>query len=489
MPRKFNSQLSSGFTILLVDDDPEYLEAARLLLEREGHHVQAVDSGTAALERLDQMPIDLLLLDYYMPGMTGEQVVTELRRTNPYVQVVLQTGYASEQPPRELLTRLDIQGYYDKSEGPEKLLLWTDVGLRAAFTLHRLTKSRQGLRYVLNVTPALHKIQPLDDLFRTILSQLTGLMSVADSFSVRRRSGPGPSAATESRAFLATWNDNEWVIRAQIGGDVPDAPGHIRNAEAARLTAAQAALDRGEIQFDDRSTILPLRFGDLTIGAVYVDRSVANDEDTELLQIFANQAAVAIENMQLYEMATMDPLTGVYTRRLFDQWLLRSLRTAFRSRHELALLMLDLDNLKQINDIAGHLVGDQALSGLGAVLREAMRSSDVFGRYGGDEFAVILTQTCETEAERVAERILDLLSKRTVTGATGRITVRASIGISKLMPYDADSAENRKPVPDSYFEDMAQNLLQLADQALYQAKGKGGNRVCRSDTLKWPPPP
>ena len=64
-----------------------------------------------------------LLLDYFMPGMTGEQVVAELRKFDPFVQVILQTGYASEQPPRELLHRLNIQGYYDKTEGPEQLSL------------------------------------------------------------------------------------------------------------------------------------------------------------------------------------------------------------------------------------------------------------------------------------------------------------------------------------------------------------------------------
>ena len=118
--------------------------------------------------------IDLLLLDYYMPGMTGEEVVTELRHFNPYVQIILQTGYASEQPPRELLRRLDIQGYYDKSEGPDKLLLWTEVGLKSAYVIQLLNKSRQGLRYILDVTPDMHKIQSLADLLQGILLQVRG---------------------------------------------------------------------------------------------------------------------------------------------------------------------------------------------------------------------------------------------------------------------------------------------------------------------------
>jgi len=100
MPRKYKTEHVSGYTILLVDDDAEYLEATRLLLEREGHQVLTASAGPAALEMLHQNPVNLLLLDYYMPGMTGEEVVTQLRQFNPYVQVILQTGYASEQPPQ-----------------------------------------------------------------------------------------------------------------------------------------------------------------------------------------------------------------------------------------------------------------------------------------------------------------------------------------------------------------------------------------------------
>ena len=95
-----------------------------------------------------------MLLDYFMPGMTGEQVVAELRKFDPFVQVILQTGYASEQPPRELLHRLDIQGYYDKTEGPEQLLLWTTVGLKAAYTIQLLFKSRHGIEFLLESTPS-----------------------------------------------------------------------------------------------------------------------------------------------------------------------------------------------------------------------------------------------------------------------------------------------------------------------------------------------
>src|SRR5438552_9028107 len=177
MTRRAKAEQASGYTVLLVDDNPDYLQATRLLLEREGHNVLTATNGAEALGILPQQNVDLLLLDYFMPGMTGEQVVAEIRKFDPFVQVILQTGYASEQPPRELLHRLNIQGYYDKAEGPEQLLLWTAVGLKAASTLQLLFKSRRGVEFILERTPELHRLQPSRDLCVDILQQTTILLA------------------------------------------------------------------------------------------------------------------------------------------------------------------------------------------------------------------------------------------------------------------------------------------------------------------------
>jgi signal transduction histidine kinase len=120
--------------ILVVDDQEEMLLSVRNLLEREGHFVLTADSGERALELFKENEIHLMLVDYFMPQMTGEELIREVRNFDPYVQIILQTGYAGEKPASQMMADLDIQGYHDKSEGPEKLLLWVDVGLKA----HRL---------------------------------------------------------------------------------------------------------------------------------------------------------------------------------------------------------------------------------------------------------------------------------------------------------------------------------------------------------------
>ena len=107
-------------------------------------------------------------------------------------------------------------------------------------------------------------------------------------------------------------------------------------------------LQLGEIIIGDGSSVVPLKMGEQTLGAIYLDRPAIRPEDLEILRLFANQAAAGISNVQLYEMATMDPLTGTFVRRVFEQWLLRELRKAFRSRLPLSLLVVDLDGLKRV---------------------------------------------------------------------------------------------------------------------------------------------
>ncbi len=489
MPRKYKAEQSSGQTVLLVDDDAEYLEATGLLLEREGHRVLLATNGPAALDLLRENQIDVLLLDYFMPGMTGEQVVVKLRQFNPYVQIILQTGYASEKPPRELLKRLDIQGYFDKSEGPDKLLLWTEVGLKAAFAFQLLYKSRQGLRYILDVTPDLHKIQPLSDLFQGILLQVCGLLGAVNSFLAVLPEAVAQPADVETEGFLAmVEEDDALVLRAGTGrfAAQPKING-LLNPE--KLEFVGNTLRQSEIQIGEGSTAVPLRIGDLTLGVIYLDRAAVQERDKELLHIFANQAAVAIHNAELHEMAALDSLTGVFNRRVFDQSTLRELRTAFRSQQPVGLLMIDMDNLKKINDDAGHPMGDQALMMLAKVLRRATRANDIIGRYGGDEFSVTLPQTSENGAEQVAQRILDLLGQVSLPCADSEVGVTVSMGLGILQPHAFAPGTIPHPTPQAYFEAMAQALVGAADAVLYRAKHSGGNQVCKAPAIEWQPLP
>ncbi len=488
MARKQARAPATGRTVLVVDDNREYLVATERLLARNGHTVIAVEDPVEGLALLRRERVDLVLVDFFMPQMTGEVFVEQLRTFNPLVQVILQTGYASEQPPRELLRRLDIQGYYDKGEGPDKLLLWTDVGLKAAFTVQLLEKSRLGLKFILDATPELHRMRPLDDLLRGILEQTTGLLGAADAFLAVHRATPPDQRDDRVDAFVAVLQDaTDLVVRAGTGR-FQAADRIDRCFSPAAVAGLRAALEGRRACHIESGTIVPLAVGETVLGAIYVDRCVSEQRDVELLEVFANQAAVAIHNAHLYEMAALDPLTGVFTRRFFQRALVREVKNACGAGRPLALIVVDVDDMKHINDTGGHLRGDEALAAVGRTLRSATTPADAIGRFGGDEFVVVLPGADATAAAACEARILLGLSRLSVESASGPLPVRASLGTSVL---DPPAAEASWPVSRNadFFGRLGKGLIQRADQALYAAKRGGRGQALAPRLLTWPPPP
>jgi signal transduction histidine kinase len=143
MARKHAAAPPSGYTILVVDDQEEILISTRLLLEKEGHTVLTAANGEEAVALFRPGEIPLVIVDYFMPGMSGAEVVQALRQRDEEVQILLQTGYSGEKPPREMLRSLAIQGYHDKSEGPERLLMWVEVALKTHGQLQKVREAEQ----------------------------------------------------------------------------------------------------------------------------------------------------------------------------------------------------------------------------------------------------------------------------------------------------------------------------------------------------------
>ena len=185
-------------------------------------------------------------------------------------------------------------------------------------------------------------------------------------------------------------------------------------------------------------------------------------------------------------MATLDSLTGAFARGFFDKWFLRELRSAFRSREHLSLLiMVDVNEMKKINDTAGHLAGDQALMTVGKALRQATRATDIVGRYGGDEFALALPQSDAEGAVVVAGRILRLLEGKSLPGAESDLPLSVSIGLSTLRIPARDPERAPRSISQAYFQSMGQRLIEKADEALYRAKKDKENRFRQGEPTEW----
>jgi diguanylate cyclase (GGDEF)-like protein len=161
-------------------------------------------------------------------------------------------------------------------------------------------------------------------------------------------------------------------------------------------------------------------------------------------------------------MATTDPLTGIFNRRRFFERLDSEWSRCRRRACAMSILMLDIDEFKQVNDAHGHAVGDSVLRSLVGAAADLLRSEDVFARLGGEEFAVLLPEIAEDGATTVAERLRSHLSQVRVDSPSGTVRCTVSIGVAE--------ARLAKESPDA--------TLKRADDALYQAKAAGRDQVC-----------
>lgn len=192
-----------------------------------------------------------------------------------------------------------------------------------------------------------------------------------------------------------------------------------------------------------------------------------DDDDLELLRTLARQAVQALQRLdlqdQLRTQATHDRLTGLANRALLHERLEQALAAAQRHGRPLALVFLDLDEFKPINDRLGHAAGDAVLVEVAARLQKVSRTADTVGRFGGDEFVVLCEDTDTTTIRPLAERIRDAVAEP-LTGPAEGCSVSASIGVAVHVPSN-DAA----PDPDT--------VLRTADAAMYTAKHAGKDRV------------
>jgi diguanylate cyclase (GGDEF)-like protein len=233
---------------------------------------------------------------------------------------------------------------------------------------------------------------------------------------------------------------------------------------------------------DDRHGVLPLALAEHVLGLAYLERPASQDRDFELLQLFAGQAAAAIRNAALYELATVDATTRVFQKAFTLDRLRETIKLAWRKAFPVSVLMIDLDQFKELNDEYGHVVGDRALRHIGRLLKSSVRDSDIVGRFGGDEFLLILLDADPMGADIVARRLRQaLFSEQGHPRPQGVPPLRASMGAATLEPGDG-IPPFELGLPD--FPSVVESLVAEADAAMYQAR-REAKAVFTAPPLSW----
>jgi len=223
-----------------------------------------------------------------------------------------------------------------------------------------------------------------------------------------------------------------------------------------RLIAAASAVASGNLDVD-----VPV----VGRGELGYMTEVFNDMVSRLRQVREELGAMnrtlRERNRELHELSITDSLTGLYNRKHLMEVLAKEVARAERYQRPLALLMIDIDHFKVYNDTCGHLAGDEVLRTIAAIFRGSIRGSDCAGRYGGEEFLIILPETAADGAGRIADRIRSRMAEQDFPAGSQTVKITISGGVASFPSH------GRKP----------ESLLRSADAALYRAKESGRNRV------------
>lgn len=446
--------------VLVVDDVHVIRKVLEAKLLAEFFEVVLAGSGQEALEKAHSENPDIILLDVMMPDIDGFEVCRRLKAdplTN-HIPVVMITGLDQ---PSDRVTGLEAGADDFLTKPTNDVALFARVRnlvrLKTMFDELRMREvtglSLGSSRYadpvreaaaLLNAAILLVEDDPaMVELIRGQLAYQSGLRVV--------------SGDVEAKQAV---RDSDWDL-VIVSLTLPGQNGlrlcaHLRSSERLRQVPVLVLSKVG----DDRSLLRALDLGVNDYVAKPPDRAELQARVNTQLRRKSFQDRLR-ETMQMsVEMAVIDPLTGLYNRRYLDSHLAGRNGHDGESPRPTAVMILDLDHFKSINDRFGHAAGDAVLKQFAHRIRLNIRGIDLAARVGGEEFVIVLPETSSAEAQMIAQRLVRVIGHEAFVIGDGReLNVTVSIGVTEARPGEA-----------------AEEVIQRADAALYRAKAEGRNR-------------
>lgn len=431
-------------TIVCVDDERTILKSLNAQLQRhfgKDYDIELANSGEEALSlcaelRAENRDIALIISDQKMSGMEGDALLIQLHSLYPKTLKVMLTGQADAESVGNVVNQAALYRYIRKPWDETDLILTVTEALRRFQQEQQLVEQNELLKTI-NTR-----------LESSLLLLLATLEATADGLLVLDNAG---SIVSFNRKFINIW-DLEDADEIRHKKNLFD--GILQKLAELDRPKFQALLEHVNTEQHDflqlkNGTVIeyylqPYQLAGENVGGVLSFRDVTQ----------AQQTAQTIQYQALH-----DALTNLPNRVLFNQKLTATLSDAAKYRKQIAVMFLDLDRFKEVNDTLGHAVGDLLLQSVVTRLVGCLREIDVIARWGGDEFVLLLPQVrCRDDASEIAVRLIEILQHSFLL-QNHSIHVTASVGIA-MYPNDGRDCET---------------LLRHADMALYHAKKSGRN--------------
>jgi len=454
--------------ILVVEDDRFFREMYCHLLSGEGYEVHTATTVDEAMESLRNSEYHLIVTDLVMPGQSGMDLLFRVKRQDPDIDVIMVTGNTNIESAIHAL-----------KNGARDYLLKPVNHDEFRHTVALCMEQRRLLNENIELKSLLHLFQVGQTISNCLEMERLGTL-VVDSFA--------KELSTDRALGIFPDDDGALVLRDIRGFGIKEGTrigemlltcniGSIRESVVRRkvmcLSVNESFPGEGILPGLDEVLIFSIRSKTGLHGVVAIFNpdggSLPQEPNLKNLLFLQDQASLAFENAARFASARnllyIDELTGLFNYRYLDLALERELKRAERYGSSVALLFIDLDLFKGVNDTHGHLIGSRVLGELGSLLKNSVRDVDLVIRYGGDEYTIILVETDAESAAVVSERIRSTIENHVFLADDGYdIRLTACIGYA-CFPDDTRSKLE---------------LLEVADKAMYRGKFSGRNRVFRA---------
>jgi len=293
------SRNEDNYKVIIIDDDIGIIDSISILLKRKGYEYVGVTNPLDGIERLKKEHFDLVILDYIMEPINGDETVEEIRKFNKDIYILFLTGHKDLAPPLEALENFDIQGYCEKSDKFDQLALFIESAIKAIAQKRTIKKFKDGLNKIIEALPKIYQLQPIGSILEEILVQLMPLVNSSNAFIMADDISQDENKKSIFKG-IGIFNTDINTFMQNLSADFMDDIGNARNNNATLETRD--------------GLIIPLTIeNNFNLGVIYVE-SNNYQEGMRLLEIYAKQAASAINNAYMHSIVNIknDELNATY---------------------------------------------------------------------------------------------------------------------------------------------------------------------------------